>query len=173
MKVAITEIFCEIITGLALTLVILACLDWPGIITFEDVLETVKSSFGVTSLTTVLIAAYLLGVVLDAAGLVFDNVFHKVICADEPSSEEVKNFWRTADAHVLAYRDNVWAYYFCYRNLLMLTIPAIICWFGSLWQRGLRGWACSVAVALVGMGIVLFFSMRTLLKLYYNITKSF
>ncbi len=173
MKVAVTEIFCEIISGLALALLVLAFLDWQEIYVFEKLWEAVKPALGLTLFTIILVGAYLLGVVLDAVGLVFDELFDNRICSDEPTSQEMKLFWNKAGEHVFEYRDNVWAYYFCYRNLFILVLPSMICWFGALRHRGLFGWAWSVAVTIFLMGIVLFVSMRILLKLYYEITKSF
>jgi hypothetical protein len=173
MKLAITEIFCEILTGLATTLVVLTWLDWLNVICFKQVWITIKPYSGLATLTGVIIAAYLLGVILDAFGLVFDSLFDRFVCADEPTPENKKGFWTTANVHVLSYRDNIWAYYFCYRNLLILLLPALIASFGSLWSRKLTGWAWFTAIALVLLGVVLFFSMRTLLKIYYDITKCF
>lgn len=173
MKVVITEIFCEILTGLFASFVGLAILDFLRVVTFEQVWEIAKPPVGFPFITGLLIAAYLLGVVLDAVGLVFDNIFDNLICADPPSSEQIGSFWKNSEAHVLAYRDNVWAYYFCYRNLFILTLPAIVFGAGTLYRRGLPGWAFFLAITLVAMGIVFFLSMRTLLKLYYDITKSF
>ena len=80
MKVAITEVFCEILTGLATSLVVLTLLDWLHIVTFEQAWIAAKQCPGFATLTGVLIVAYLLGVVLDAFGLVFDSVFGDWIC---------------------------------------------------------------------------------------------
>ena len=173
MKFAITEIFCEILTGLFAGFVVLTWLDWLQTVTFEQVWQTVKPLLGLPTLTGVFIAAYLLGIVLDAVGLVFENVFCNIICVDEPSADQIKSFWKNAGGHVVAYRDNVWAFYFCYLNLFMLMLPAIVALFGTLWRRGYPGWAWIITIILIGTEIILFSSMRTLLKLYYNITKSF
>jgi len=173
MKVTITEVFCEILTGLATSLVVLTWLDWLHIVTFEQAWIAAKQCSGFATLAGVLIVAYLVGVVLDAFGLVFDSVFGNLICGDAPLAENIKGFWTTADDHVLGYRDNVWAYYFCYRNLFILVFPAVIASIGTLWRRGYPGWTLCSALALIALGVVLFFAMRTLLKLYYQITKSF
>jgi len=173
MKVAITETFCEILTGLATILMLIAWLDWLNIVPFDQTLAAAKAYSGFATLTGVLIAAYLFGVILDAFGLVFDRLFADLVFSDNTTADNIKGFWTNANAHVLAYRDSVWAYYFCYRNLLILVPPALLGTVGSLWCRQLSGWAWFAAIALIVLAFILYFSMQTLLKLYYDITRSF
>lgn len=173
MKVAITEIFCEVITGFALLFVLVGFLDWWGISSFEAGWDIVKEELDGVTLIALVVAAYLLGVIIDSAGLLFDEYCGHLVATNTPSEEDVKNFWKTADAHVLAYRDGVWAYYFCYRNLFMLSVPAAISWGFALCNRGAYGWLIATILLIGGLGFVMFVSMRVLLRLYYTITKSF
>lgn len=173
MKVAVTEIFCEVISGIALLLVVLAGLDWAGVLSLEKSLGTAAGSINLTTLTGVLIAAYLAGVVFDSVGLIFDLFCSHWICDNGPTDQETKKFWTSVDSHVLNYKDQVWAYYFCYRNIFILLVPAAVCWCGALWNRGyvMGGWLA--LVSFIAFGGVLFGAMRSLLNLYYRITKSF
>lgn len=176
MKVTIKEMFCEIMSGLALLLVIVPALDWCDIFTLEEFWQLVTSKIDLVTLTGVIVVAYLAGILLDAFGLIADDwlgLLGKWFGGDEPTDQQSKNFWTKADVHVFAYRNNIWAYYFCYRNLFTLMIPATICWFGTLCHRGNPGLAWIALAVSIVIASILFFAMRTLLNLYYEITRSF
>ncbi len=170
MKPDITEIFCEIISGIAGVFVAVLLLISIDVITFEQVREIATSNGDVLDFAGLLLVLYLVGIVVDALGLFFDKVFGRWICDDEPGEKEEAVFWNKVSEHVLAYRNHVWAYYFCYRNLFMLCIPA-----GILWPFALRGTGVGLQWILIPMLFalllvtVLFVAMRELFKLYYEI----
>lgn len=171
MKFTITEIFCEILSGLAALGVAIGGLDWRGVVTLEQVRYNVAVGVNADSLLLIIGLAYIAGILIDAIGLVFDKYFIDYI-AKGPSREAIAKFYVSISSHMLAYRDNVWAYYFCYRNLLWLLVPGTAFWGLSLNKR--YGADALVIVLLSGLaiGAILFIAVRELLKLYYEITGS-
>ncbi len=173
MNDVITKTFCNVVTGLAVCAGIILNLTWLGFIQIEAISVFLAERFDTTLITAVFLLSYLLGIVFNAFGLLFDKYLGNKICADIPSDAQIKAFWAGVEEHVLAYRDHVWSYYFCYRNLLILLIPVAVGCFGTLWCRGHTGWAFTAALFLLMLGIALFISVRELLALYFRITKSF
>jgi len=82
---------------------------------------------------------------------------------------ERRTFLRIVSAHVLEWRTNVWNYYFCFRNLLVLAVPNAVVWTVVAGRTGL--WSAVVAFSTIcGTGVLLFVASKSLLVLYYQIT---
>jgi hypothetical protein len=127
-----------------------------------------RASLGLV--TGILVVAYVVGVMIDAVGLVIGELFiDKIVCQHEPSDAELGAFYSGAEEHVMKYRDVQWTYYSLYRNLLLLAVPLAIVGGVALAKRGHCGWALVGAILSIGLGGCFFFAMRALLALYYNI----
>jgi len=169
----LTKTFCNVITGLAVCVVAILNLDWIGPIRIDDVWTSLANRFDATLMSGIFILVSLTGIIFNAFGLLFDTFFADRICSDGPTEANNKAFWLGAEEHVLAYRNHVWSYYFCYRNLVILLIPGAIGCIGTLLSRGLSGWALISLLFFLVLGYALVVSIREMLGLYYDITKSF
>lgn len=173
MNDVITKTFCNVITGLTVCAVVILNLDLMGLTRIDEVWTSLATRYDATLITGIFILSYLIGIIFNAFGLLFDDYLADRICSDAPTEQNIKAFWLDVEEHVLAYRDHVWSYYFCYRNLIILLIPGAIGCFGSLWYRDHLGWAFTSLVLFLALGYALFVSVREMLALYYDITKSF
>jgi len=172
MKVAITEVFCEIITGLAVFCVAIPLFDWVSLVSFAEFTSATKSHWNAPTLTAACAALYLVGLLFDAVGLMADGLLEKAFGVDPPDATQRAAFWNHVSSHVLEYRNETWAYYFCYRNLLVLTAPAAVTWAGALFSHGQRVAAAVAIVLAAAAGVAFWASAKTLLGLYYEITKA-
>lgn len=169
----ITKTFCNVITGLAVFVATALNLDWFGLIQIDEVWMRLTAHINATLITGIFLLSYLTGIIFNAFGLLFDKFFAIYICSDLPTDANIKAFWLGVEEHVLSYRDHVWSYYFCYRNLFILLIPGGIGCIGTLWHRGHSGWGWASLVFFLLLGFALIVSIKELLALYYRITKSF
>ena len=170
--IKISEVFCEVLSGAAMLLVAGLGLHYLGFLKVQDLPKAIEnSSFG--KLAEVLAICYLLGLIMDAISLAIGELFlDKRVVSDEPKPEEVRVFLKTAPEHILKYRDTQWAYYSTYRNLFLLLFPGgILATLIIFQERGI--WGLLVLAISVAFGIAFFRSMKTLLKLYYNLTCTF
>jgi|GEM_PF-3868576 len=148
-----------------------------------------------------LLLAYIVGLVVDAFGLFFgDWRLDRWLCRDNlPTEEEEKKekqaarfwnyaywfcretapngietarFWNNVPAHVLAYREQQWAYVSAYRNLIILAVP--ICGLACLSlgrEYGYMGVLFPILFTLV-LEFAFCKCVSALLKIYYGITKT-
>jgi hypothetical protein len=172
MKLTLTEIFCEILTGIFFSIMILLILLDFGSIFLSQVITIIVNNIKLETITLALICFYFIGILIDPLGLLFDHIFEKKISNNVPSPTETKVFWKNVDQSVLLYRDNIWAYYFCYRNIFILNLPILVL-FGiySLTYLSLVIFVI-VAIIITLLETALFFSMKTLLSIYHTITTS-
>jgi hypothetical protein len=173
MKISLTEMFCEILTGIIVLLIIVGWLCWFDVISIKSIWEVVKSNIKLEIVIVFLVCTYFIGTLFDVIGLVFDNIFDKLISPEVPSDKDISNFFKNTSVHVLSYRDNIWAYYFCYRNMFILSIPACIGLCGLILAAKKISLVIICIIITVLIDIAILNSMRTLLRLYYKITKSY
>lgn len=132
----LTQVFCEVLTGLGVLIVALSLVVLMGSYTLLDVVLYATGKLSLASLGAILVAAFLIGTMMDAVGFAFDKlIFDRLIASGEPSEEHRARFWKTVSAHVLAYREAQWTYYSCYRNLFILFVPGSIIWTIVVWTR--------------------------------------
>lgn len=169
MKLDIQSVFCEVIGGLGLIALIAGILVLTGNSSVATLTDRVVDGGGGLELAGVLVAAYVAGVVVDAAGLVLDEyVLYRL--ADRSATEaERRLFFQKVSAHVLEWRTNVWNYYFCFRNLLLLAVPNALVWTvvasRASWLAG------AVTFILIGsVAVVLAVASKILLDLYQKVT---
>jgi len=170
----LTEVFCEVLGGgLAIALAI-ALLDLTGYI---NVIQLIKKSTSASlgNITVVLIGCYFVGLLVDAVGLTVGELFFDGLVGTEksPSSDQVRQFWQSADEHVLRYREIQWAFYSAYRTVLLLLIPGTIVFSLEVWKYTNFWLGLTSTVLFVVLEASLFFSTRCLLDLYYSIPKFF
>ncbi len=168
----ISEVFCEILSGLASIAVIVPFLD---LIHISDVSSTMvfigKHLDGVTIATGIAVS-YFLGLIMDAVGLSIGECFlDGFICRESPSSQQIGAFWKVVPAHILQYRDTQWSYYSMYRNLFLLLIPGCIFWLLVIWFHFGAIMGLSVLAVTVSLEIAFWKTMKSLLKIYYTIAQ--
>jgi hypothetical protein len=168
------QAFCEVITGFMMILLLLPLLDLAGIVTPAVVLQWVIAHSSLTTIIGLLAICYFFGIVGDGIGFAVDEAgFDKWLYPNEPTAEQRNAFWRSASAHVLQYRDTQWAYYECYRNLVLFIPCALLLWAPALWEVASRTQWLMLVVASFVLEVVLIYAMKSLLKLYYTITNAF
>jgi hypothetical protein len=135
----ITQVFCEVLTGLGCLSVILSIFILIGSYSIKDIVVFAGAKLTIAGLGAISATAYIVGTMVDAVGLAVDSLcFDRLIYKEPPSEVERKHFWNTVSAHVLAYRETQWTYYSCYRNLFICSsqLESSGQWLsGKLWGR--------------------------------------
>ncbi len=168
----LTEVFCEVLSGLVLLCVIGLALHVSGVLSLEAAWSSVTAGLSLGGVATVLIVSYLLGLIMDAFGLAAGESFlDNWADASVPTAGEQQQFLETVPEHVLKYRDVQWAYYSTYRNLLLLFVPGGVLATIAAW-RG-RGFWAAVGVLLLAVVVsaALWRSMVALLGIYFRLSK--
>jgi hypothetical protein len=169
----ITQVFCEVLTGLGFLLVVFPVLVTVGPYNFHEAIFAIVR-LSIAGLGAILVSAYLIGTIVDAVGMALDQLFlNKFIHSSEPSEDDRAKFWRSVSQHVLAYRDAQWTYYSCYRNLFILFIPGSILWTTFVWMQVGRSFGMLTAIGFILLEAAFFITMKSLVGIYSKITKSF
>lgn len=166
----LSQVFCEILGGLAGIFWALGALDLSGLYSVRDSWCWASKYASFSGLTAFLVFSYLIGIIVDAFGLVFDKVItdHWEL-SKKHSGISRSEFYKSAEAHLFSYWKEQWTYFSCYRNLFMVMIPGLITW-PLLVNKYLGCFAASVTFILsVIVAVVLWLAMQTLLKLYHCI----
>ncbi|WP_258097298.1 hypothetical protein [Marinoscillum pacificum] len=175
MKISIREIFCEILSGFVMIMVLAAFICIKCELDQSKILTWIVS-FTESHLVLLIFFSYLVGLVVDAVGFAFGETGFDLLvfrrCKMDPPAQQ-SSLWAQISEHVLAYRDRQWAYYSCYRNLFLLFIPGTVAW--SILIFNLCGWlTMSVFIfMMLATEVSLWFSMIGLLRIYIRIGKEF
>lgn len=171
MKVTITEVFCEIISGLMLLIVLSAISIIFGWIELSTLTNSHTEIFSAAPFASLIVFSYILGIIFDPIGMAFDLLIMRWLGGkrDSLTNEHNARFYQTVSNHVLSYRLETWAYYFCFRNLFVLLPLAVMLWCEIMWSN--LAILAVVLIALVTIGIMfsLWKTMDTLLDIYYTI----
>jgi len=170
MKLNLTDVFCELISGVAIMLTVVPILDLLRVLRVSDAWQALLGSPNLTTLTVVLGVSYMVGVIFDGIAMSSDTWLARWLKVPDVPHEASTDFWRRVQPHVLSYRSETWAFYFCYRNLFLLLPVAAVAW--SVWLL-LHYSFCLAAfafAALLGMAFLLSRGMREIYKLYNTIT---
>jgi hypothetical protein len=169
----VTQVFCEVLTGLGFLFVILSILSLTGSYTVRDVALYATSRLTIASLGAILVVAYLVGTIMDAVGLALDQLFlYRLVVKAEPSEDDRAKFWKNVSEHVLTYREAQWTYFSCYRNLFILFVPGSILWTVVVWKNVGPYWSIFTALVCILLEISLFITMKALVEIYFKITRS-
>ena len=176
MKFSINEVFCEILSGLALLLISVVTADVFGWISAGSLLTDI-SSLGAVDIMGILIVGYLAGLFVDIFGFSVGNLFLDKLAVGSHTMkscyDSIKLYWASAQEHVFAYRELQWAYYSLYRNLLILLICGLVPI--AVFLKGVSGSIATIVFLILAIlaGAALFSSMRALIRSYYNIPAHF
>jgi cation transport ATPase len=165
-----TELFCEILSGLIAVIVFVLILDVAGYCDIEKYFCSLK--IDLSFLTILLVVSYFVGLLIDAIGLSLGEWFlDNLVSKKAPQREKFRNFYKNANESLVKYRDTQWTYYSLYRNLLVLFFIGLPFYGIKIWKC--IDWKFSVVsmLLIIGIMVALFASMKTLLKLYYEITE--
>jgi len=117
----ITAVFCEMLSGIALMLVVAGWLDVSGVCSLGKLFLWLKGHPTFAAIATVAVVAYLAGLVVDAVGMAFDEVVGNIPRLSRLLKYDAgtmpANFYANVTAHVLKFWGEQWAYFSCYRNL--------------------------------------------------------
>ncbi len=171
MKVNLKEIFCELLSGLALILLIIPILYLLGEVTIDEILKAISQSSGAVVVTLVIGVSFILGIIMDAVGLALGSLFlDKLICENEPQASDYQKYWKEVTPELSAYREGQWAYYSCYRNLFIIIPPLLFFWSRVIYLQGNSPVILVLVVFGVLIEVALLKSMIVLLDLFYRIT---
>ena len=173
-KINLTEVFCEVMSGLALLITIIPLLDILKYSNLCDTISYISLNISLSNFGILIVVCYILGLLFDAIGLTIGELFlDNLVYKNLPSENEIKSFWQKITPHVLNYRDTQWAYYSCYRNLFIIFIPGTFLWTIVLWNSLHWYLGFLILIMFIILEFIFYFSMKVLLKIYYEITKSF
>jgi hypothetical protein len=167
----LSEVFCEVFSGAVALILALAAAATFGAVDAEQALSTFAQGLNLGSASLLLVGCYFGGSLIDTIGLAAGELFLDKLVASEstPSVEDGKKFWGSVSEHVLKYREHQWAFYSAYRNVFLLLIPgAVLIPLAAASSIG-TAWAIALGIALVGLEMCIFLSLRTLLNLYYRL----
>lgn len=169
-EINVGEVFCEILSGSAILLVIVAVLDLTNIQSVDATVVAVVNTLSGADVVVVLVVSYLLGLLMDAIGFAMGELFlDQWVGLTQLTEEEFKKFWRTVPPHVLRYRNVQWSYYSAYRNLLVLGVPGGLLWVALAWCKiGLCG-ALVVFGGVTALAAAFRKSMVALAKIYVHL----
>lgn len=126
----VTAVFCEMLSGLAAIALALGLLDLTSQLEMAKVSKWIIANPTFATVATLLIAAYLLGLIVDAFGMAFDSTLVERIqrlrkLLNYDAGQLPPNFYTKATEGQLRYFCEQWAYFSCYRNLLMLMVIGV------------------------------------------------
>lgn len=173
MKFQLSEVFCEIISGLFLCSAFAGLFLLLGILTQAQLSSLCTVAFKLSSLPALLLAFYIAGILFDPVGMLVDNLIEKTLSVSSCSAEEKGIYYAYAPEHLVAYRHETWSYYFCFRNLLLLIPINSLLWL-AVFHTQLSCIAMIVmGIITIGACISFWFAMKNLLDIYYGIPKKF
>ena len=167
------DLFCEILSGILAIIISLLILDYSGYLSMKDILANLTIDF--SFLTCIIVLGYLVGLIIDSIGLALGELFLDKFIATipEPTDVERKNYYKNVQENVSTYRNRQWKFYSLYRNIFIISIIGLYFYFMVTWED--FGLKFSIVTSLIIIAILssVFYSMRTLINLYYRITKSY
>lgn len=177
MKMDIGEVFCELLSGLAIMFLALPLLDLFKISSLSQSLMFVGRHYGAAELAGALVLAYSLGLIMDAFGLAIGERWLYGLLEEAPPEEnesspteydtlpEERNaFYAKVLPHVLEHREYEYAYLLAYTNLIIVAVPAGGLW--CAWAFIRCGWQWSLFMAFVF--IILVWALKDSIKFYLN-----
>jgi hypothetical protein len=166
MKVDIERIFCEFVTGMIFMALCLTLFLFSDNVKLPEILSFLKEYSNIPNLLIFLMAAGLIGFVIDGIGLGFGEIFFdKIIYGYDVSPEKRIKFFEEVSEPVLAYRNRQWAYYSCYRNLFLLLIFYIVAILFTISDCRAK---IILIIAVLFINFFLYQCLKLLLKLYYS-----
>ena len=173
MNFTISEVFCEVISGLAFFLTVAPLLYLANIADPIHPLLWAQQIDGGQALLLIT-GGYVFGVVLNVIGLPADDLLTKIgISGHTPPRASRKNFYKNATSHLLAYRTNAWNHYYCFRNLLIFSPFAVGLWsIHILIERGLP-LALGVLIFGVISIVLLYKGVRSHADVYTDVTATY
>ena len=96
-SVNISEVFCEILGGVSVFVYLIPLIDLLGLANLDESFHFIADNLSASGLAIVVVVAYLLGLLMDAVGLVADEMlFDKLHSEDPPTAANRKAFWKNA-----------------------------------------------------------------------------
>lgn len=169
----LSQVFCEVVSGLAGMLILFGCLDVFNVQNVKSKLNWFAGDMSGTQATGLFVLAYLLGLIVDAFGLWFDRLIDRWIGINEPTDESLKAFYKGASRHVFGYWKEQWVYFSCYRNLLMCLVPGGLLWAYIAYKYWCWGGALFALAFILLLGRVLWLSLKDLKRIYCTIPTRF
>jgi hypothetical protein len=170
----IAALFCEVLSGLCALLIGLEILDISQSLPLSAAISKLAPSSVGSLVALVFVAAYVVGIVVDATGMAFDRWVEKSLRRKKWLGYAGKMpplFYAKAQAHQLAYWKENWTYFSCYRNLLMLCPAWALLAVAITWKYTNAIWTVAMAV-LCGLAIAsLIVTIRELQRALTNIAQ--
>jgi len=175
MKFDFQQIFCEVLSGFAAILGVLSWAEVANTLKLQEVVSWIGRDLSIGKITAAVLSAYLVGLIVDAIALVFDELIvdNWEIVENHMKTGDRSLFLAKAPEHVLSFWETQWAYISCYRNLLMLlpflAIPGAI----LINRAAGPSWTLFFLFLSFGFGVCLVVAIRQLLSYYFRIESKF
>jgi hypothetical protein len=169
----LADLFGELLSGILVLIVSILILDYCGFFTLKDIIKCFKIELGF--ITFILLFCYFLGIIMHSIGLTLGELFldNLITTKKEPTEKQKKKYFKNVQEHVSAYRDRQWKYYSLYRNIFIIIIIGLFFYCNIVWREIGSKFTVITTFIIVLVLISLYFTMRTLINLYYRITKSY
>ena len=169
----LSQVFCEVVSGLAGIFIFFGLLDALEVQGIKDIVVWFGMNMSIPIATGLFVIAYLLGLILDAFGLLFDKLIDKCLGITEPTADELKQFYSKVPNHVFGYWKEQWVYFSCYRNILMCLIPGFLIWtYVAHKYWGMKA-VLGVSLGSLVLGFALWESLKDLKTIYSKIPGRF
>lgn len=169
----LSQVFCEVVSGLAGICIFFGLLDALEVQAIKETVVWFGVNMSMPVASGLFVIAYLLGLILDAFGLLFDKLLDKCLGIADPTAVELKQFYLKVPNHVFGYWKEQWVYFSCYRNILMCLIPGSLIWaYVAHKYWGIKAVLC-VVLGSLALGFALWESLRDLKAIYSKIPSRF
>lgn len=176
MKMDIGEVFCELLSGLAIMSLVLPLLDILGKSSLSQSTEFVGRHTNVAALGGALVLAYSLGLIMDAFGLaigerwLYEFLEKKWASPEEYDTlpEERQIFYARVLPHVLEHREYEFAYLLAYTNLAIIALPSVVVWGWCVWTKFVWSFALLISVIFFIFFICLEWALLESITFYLN-----
>ena len=173
MKFSISDVFCEVISGLFLLVSLLPFGILLGLFSISDLMDLLKTLSAI-DYALIFVILYVVGVFFDAFGLPADRILVKIgITKHTPDEESTKKFLKNATSDLFQYRWNAWLHYYCFRNILVLLPVFTVLWgLVILFNFGIKAAILFFVVCALST-LIMYFSVKQHAEFYDLITKTF
>jgi hypothetical protein len=150
-------------------------LDLAHVIDVRSLILAASKESSVWTIAGLMIAAYLIGIIVDAVGMAFDELVDHIALLKRVLRYDIGKlpelFYAKSQKHQLAYWIEQWTFFSCYRNLLMLAPAWVTIAIAIAYKYGGCPWAWTIVVMCAVTTASLLVTMRPMQGVLANISK--
>lgn len=162
----LSELFCEVLSGFLAILLAIVLADLFHLFPLRQAASALLTNLELGPITLVLVCSYLAGLLVDALGLTLGEWKLDAWMQTVSGNCNSRQYWQTAAAHAVTYREHQWAFYSMYRNILILLAIGVIPFVLVVSKyAGYVASSCTFLAFLI-LAMCMFFAGRATLDLY-------